>query len=234
MAALGQTDEAAPPDAQEGEQAYTVEPDGRIKPRFRAFAPQLVPPAPSDHYRRDPGYASRQSWTADSTRRGIANHRAWEERHGQAANEVMGWLADGGLLGDNARTAYRALTASGRIRRQADANVTAARARADQTRAEIAAGVRQALAGNGQLPVGGPVISGRLELEACELIAELVRASAPGVQRAWGDALNRADWRQALAQAETLEGPEAETAVAWLRAKVSPPPGPTADPLGWI
>jgi hypothetical protein len=221
-------------DEEAGQPAPVLSPTGRWLPRFRKFRAGLAPPPPSAQYRADPAYTTRMEVVHASVQRAYANHRTWTDRHAQATTEITGWLASAGLLGDEAHAAYAARTVAERIRGQAEADVTAARARADQTQAEISEGVRRALAGEGDLPSGAPAVTARLGLEAAELVADEVKRSAPGVNSRWGQSLARADWRQALAQAELLDTPEAERAAVWLKAKISPPPGPQADPLGWI
>jgi hypothetical protein len=238
--ALGEVDkitEAAEGPADDDEESVLAPvfgPDGKPRPRFKAFVADVARSAPSARYRRDPSYGPRQYWEPETSRRARDNYRRWQERHARATTEVTAWLASNGLLGDEARAAFRARTGAERMRHQAEANLAAARARADQARAAVAEGVRRALAGESDLPAGGPVVCARLDVEAAELVAEEVRAAGPGLNRAWGDSLARADWKQALARAELLDEPEADAATAWLRAKVSPPVDAGKDPLGWI
>jgi hypothetical protein len=211
-----------------------VAPNGKLQPRFKAFHADIVPPPASPQYRRDPSYAAGQDWHSDTVRRARDNHAAWLRCHAEATNDMLAWLAEAGCLGDDTRAAYAARSGVEAMRAQAEANVIAARARADQARAGLADGVRQAVAGEGDLPAGGPVIGARLDVEAFELVAELVKAAAPGVHQAWGRAVQAADWRQTLERVQHLDGPDADTATAWLRAKVDPPAGPREDPLRWL
>jgi hypothetical protein len=211
-----------------------VGPNGRPIPRFLRFTPGIAPPPASRNYRRDPDYAAGQDWHSDTVRRARDNHAAWQRCHSQATNDTLAWLAGAGCLGDDTRAAHAARAGVEAMQAAAEANVTAARARADQARAGLADGVRRALAGEGDLPTGGPVIGARLDVEAAELVAAEVKAAAPGVHLAWGRAVQAADWRQALDRVQHLDGPEAEQAAGWLRAKVDPPAGPREDPLGWI
>ena len=69
------------PPADEDGPAFDVQPDGRITPRFRRFAPGIAPPPPSPHYRRDAGYAAKVDVASVTIRQAMANHRRWEERH---------------------------------------------------------------------------------------------------------------------------------------------------------
>jgi hypothetical protein len=212
-----------------------VGPDGKPIPRFRRrTAADIAPPPPSRNYLQDRDYASRVDWNGDSLRRARARHASWAQRHSQATTGVVGWLAAGGHLGTEARDAFEALGRQKQLQHQAEANVTAGRAALDQARAAIAEGVRRALAGRADLPLGGPVVSARLELEGFKLVAELVQAAGPGVNQTWGRCVQGADWAEALRAAELLDSPDAEQAAMWLRGRVYPPVTPDKDPVAWL
>lgn len=210
-------------------------PDGKIAPRYKAFTARISPPPPSQQYRADPGYVAGVDLVSDTRMRAIANHRAWQDRHAEATNRISAWLGGEGLLGPELAVAYAADRRTDQARAQARQAVAAAQVAALDAEDRLAAGVAAWLdTGDGPLPAGNGVVAARAAVEAAEVVAAHVEAACGQARQRLGNARGRVDWAAALARTEQLDTPDAQAAAAWLRAKVSPPPGPTVDPLGWI
>jgi hypothetical protein len=214
--------------------APEVMPNGSYGPRFRRYTPAVAPPPPSAEYQQDAGYADHSDFHGDTLRQARTNHRAWGERHGQATNAVCDWLGRAGLLGPEAQAARQTLDRVGPARSLARQRLAEAQARLAQAETDLAELVRRVVEAGGDLPSGGPVLSARLEVEAGQLVAELVDGLQAPTHQAWGRCLGRADWKAALRGAERRDGSEAAEATAWLRPKVTPPAGPDRDPYRWL
>lgn len=236
---VGQTDTTGPdtsPGFHDSTGTYEVTKNGQTLRyrRPRRYVPEIAPPAPSPQYRADPGYVAHVDYPADTRQRAIANHRAWQERHGQATGQMTAWLAGEGLLGDDAKAAFAANQRTATAKAEARQKVDDAKTAANQAAEQLHQAVTDHLNGKGALPDGATVTAATTAVEGYELVAAQVDEAAAAAFQRWGRCLNRADWPAALRQAEQLRGDEAAQATAWLRAKVRPPVGPTADPLAWI
>ena len=214
--------------------AGVVEPSGRMSPRFRAYRPQIAPPPVSGQYRANPRYVALTDVAPASRSRAIQNYRAWQDRHSEATNRVSAWLAGQGLLGPEVAAAYRAVDRADEVRAQGRQAVAAAQALEVAVEAQLAAGIAACLEGKGSLPSGAELVAAQAGVTAAELVAAQVEAACRQARQRLGQARSRIDWPAALARTEALDTPDAKTAATWLRAKISPPVGPTEDPLGWI
>jgi hypothetical protein len=234
---LGETEE---PDVEVDDEraahpAGIRQPGGRVTPIFKRFTAGVVPPPPSPQYRRDQAYAGRQDWAHDSMTRAMANHRRWQDCHSGASNDMLAWFVQADLLGDEIKAAYQAQQAAGGARQAARDNVAAARTAAALAEEQLAEATVDYLQTDGaRLPSGAAVIDARAKLEAAGAVATAVETAIGRAGQRWGAAVGRIDWPAALEQVGSLDGDGAETAAAWLDAKLDPPAGPTEDPLRWL
>ena len=241
--AQGQLVEAEVTEAAPGETGFVgdqpapgYDRDASPVPRYRPYRPQIAPPPPSAAYRASPGYAAGGTLAVrgDTIRRASDNYRAWQNHYSQATNTVTAWLAADGHLGADTQTAYLASQRAAHAKHQARQAVADAKAAANQAAEQLAADVGAHLeSGKGALPDGSTVTAAKQRVEGLELVVAQVDEAASTINQRWGQALRRADWTAALAQTEAVKGDQAEQATAWLRAKLSPPPSSSADPIGW-
>ena len=150
--------------------------------------------------------------------------------YSQATNQVHAWLGRRGPpRAPTPRTAYQ--VRGGPTSRQVTAEARAAVAAAQRWRASLG-GAALSRRRRQRPPRGERTIADRRPGALCsnrpspplELAVGLVDQAASEAHQRWGKALRRADWAAALRQAETVKGDQADTATAWLRAKVNPPP----------
>ena len=203
--------------------------------RLKQLRPGIAPPPPSPQYRADARYVAHTDFPSETRRQAMANHRAWHDHHARASDQVCNWLGANGVLGDEAKAAYTARARSGETRQRARAAVDtakAAHAQAQQHLTELAFAYLES--DKAALPTGAEVIAAGQAVEAAKLAAQAVEAACDQGRQRWGRILVRANWSEVLARAEQAKGSDAEVAVAWLKAKVYPPPGPGEDVLGWI
>lgn len=200
----------------------------------RPFKLTVAPPPPSDYYRRNPDYVRHVDLDNTTFARALSNRNAWERRHSHLHGPTVERLAALGCLPELAAARGTQRLVAEVIDRAAQ-RVAETTARAVLAETALADALRQAVHEGGRLPSGEAVLTARAQLEAAQLVADSAAPLKPAAQRAAQQAIASVDWTAALRAAEQLNGPDATTEIAWLRAHIDGPgAGHREDPLRWI